>query len=90
MDRPLCCRGVRGALNKSGCSVSDTQPPPGAPFGGFLGGEGVRLKGLMSVLGAPERLKLVVGILQMCHAPCMSLSENWATVPCLLGGNEEP
>jgi hypothetical protein len=40
--------------------------------------------------GAPKPLKPVEGFVPLCHAPCVTLSEEWLIAPCLLGNAGEP
>ena len=44
------------------------------------------LRGRRAGPGAPEPLELVEGFVPLCHAACVTLSEEWATVLRPLAG----
>jgi hypothetical protein len=39
---------------------------------------------------APKPLKPAEGFVPLCHAPCVTLSEEWLTASCLLASAGEP
>jgi hypothetical protein len=99
VDGPWRCCGAEQTLGVVRLLCSDTlsvrmcRLGPAATrytFWRLLRGEGNRLEGLMSGPGSPRPLKPVEEFVFLRHAPCVTLSEEWLTVPCPLGSAREP
>jgi hypothetical protein len=97
VNGPWCCRGAREALGIVRLLYSDARTvrlcqlgpiSTRCTFWRLLSGEGKRLARLTSGPGSPRAPEATRGVfVPLCHAPCMTLSEDWVTMPCPLGGD---
>jgi hypothetical protein len=99
VDGPWRCCGAEQTLGVVWLLCSDTlsvrmcRLGPAATrytFWRLLRGEGNRLEGLMSGPRSPRPLKPVEEFVFLRHTPCVTLSEEWLTVPRPLGSVGEP
>jgi hypothetical protein len=99
VDGPWHCRGAKKALGIIWLLCSDTLSVrlcwlgPASTRCGFwrlLGGEGIRLEGLMSGPESPRAPKASRGVCPLVSRPKRDPLEEWLIVPHLLGNTGEP